>query len=138
VYVAPLAPSFVLADIRDVEHLRTLNGEYRDLWCSTRATTELARLMFKGYPAFDVTVPQQPPVAAEMPMLVREMPELRSPDDRLGAIARLRVTMEDPTQLLVNAVTYIVDRLCDCDNRPAEVFIPGFTSVQYPPRHGTS
>jgi hypothetical protein len=138
VYVAPLAPSFVLADIRDDEHLRTLNGEYRDLWCNTRASTELARLMFKGYPAFDVTVPQPPPIAAEMPMIVKEMPQLRSPDDRLGAIARLRVTMEDPTQLLVNAVTYIVDRLCDCDNRPAEVFIPGFTSVQYPPRQGTS
>jgi hypothetical protein len=138
VYVAPLAPSFVLADIRDDEHLRTLNGEYRDLWCNTRASTELARLMFKGYPAFDVAVPQPPPIAAEMPMIVKEMPQLRSPDDRLGAIARLRVTMEDPTQLLVNAVTYIVDRLCDCDNRPAEVFIPGFTSVQYPPRQGTS
>jgi hypothetical protein len=138
VYVAPLAPSFALADIRDVEHLRTLNGEYRDLWCNTRASTELARLMFKGYPAFDVTVPQPPPIAAEMPMIVKEMPQLRSPDDRLGAIARLRVTMEDPTQLLVNAVTYIVDRLCDCDNRPAEVFIPGFTSVQYPSRQGTS
>jgi len=138
VYVAPLAPSFVLADIRDVEHLRTLNGEYRDLWCNTRATTQLARLMFKGYPAFDVTVPQPPPIAAEMPMIVKEMPQLRSPDDRFGAIARLRVTMEDPTQLLVNAVTYIVDRLCECDNRPEEVFIPGFTNVQYPPCQGVS
>jgi Domain of unknown function (DUF5624) len=138
VYVAPLAPSFVLADIRDAEHLRSLNGEYRDLWCNTRASTELARLMFKGYPVFNVAVPQPPPVAMEMPMIVREMPQLRSPDDRFGAIARLRVTMEDPTQLLVNAVTYIVDRLCECDNDPAKVFIPGFTSVQYPPRQATS
>lgn len=134
VYVAPLAPSFVLADIRDAEHLRTLNGEYRDLWCNTRASTELARLMFNGYPAFDVSVPQPPPVAQEIPMIVSEVPQLRSPDDRFGAIARLRVTMEDPTQLLVNAVTYIVDRLCECGNRPAEVFIPGFTGVKYPPR----
>ena len=138
VYVAPLAPSFVLADIRDAEHLRMLNSEYREIWCGTRATTELARLMFKDYPAFDVTVPQPPPVAEEIPMVVKEMPQLRSSGDRFGAIARLRVTMEDPTQLLVNAVTYIVDRLCACGNRPAEVFIPGFTDVEYPPRPGTA
>src|SRR5882672_9913774 len=138
VYVAPLAPSFVLADIRDADHLRMLNAEYRDLWWNTRATTELARLMFEGYPAFEPKVPQPPPAEAEMPMIVSGMPQLRSPDDRFGAIARLRVTMEDSTQLLVNAVTYIVDRLCECGNRPAEVVIPGFTNIDYPPRQRTS
>jgi hypothetical protein len=71
-------------------------------------------------------------------MIVSEMPQLRSPDDRFGAIARLRVTMEDSTQLLVNAVTYIVDRLCECGNRPAEVVIPGFTNIDYPRRQRTS
>jgi len=134
VYVAPLAPPFVLADIRDADHLRTLNAEYRDIWSNTRASTELARLMFVGYPAFEAIVPQTSPADPAMRMIVNEMPQLRSPGDRFGAIARLRFTMEDPTQLLVNAVTYIVDRLCECDNRPAEVFIPGFTDVTYPAR----
>ena len=138
VYVAPLAPPFVLADIRDADHLQMLNAEYRDLWWNTRATTELARLMFEGYPAFEAKVPQPPPAETEMPMIVSEMPQLRSPDDRFGAIARLRITMEDSTQLLVNAVTYIVDRLCECGNRPAEVVIPGFTNITYPPRQRTS
>lgn len=134
VYVAPLAPPFVLADIRDADHLRTLNAEYRDIWSNTRASTELARLMFVGYPAFEAIVPQTSPADPAMRMIVNEMPQLRSPGDRFGAIARLRFTMEDPTQLLVNAVTYIVDRLCECGNRPAEVFIPGFTDVTYPAR----
>jgi hypothetical protein len=43
--------------------------------------------------------------------------------------------MEDPAQLLANSVaSYIIDQLCECGNRPAEVIIPGFTNVSYPKR----
>jgi hypothetical protein len=121
VYIAPHAPSFVLADMHDEEQLRKLNAEFRQIWTSTRATVELARSMFEGFPAFET--------------MVHEMPPLRSPDDRFTAITRLRLVMEDPGQLLANSVaSYIIDQLSEHGNRPAEVFIPGFTNVAYPGR----
>jgi Domain of unknown function (DUF5624) len=125
VYIAPHAPSLILADIRNEDQLRKLNSEFRGIWNNTRASVELARGMFDGYPAFE----------AAMNSAGNEMPPLRSPDDRFTAITRLRFVMEDPAQLLANSVApYIVDQLCACGNRPAEVVIPGFTHVTYPPR----
>lgn len=125
VYIAPHAPSLILADIRHEDQLRKLNSEFRDIWNNTRASVELARGMFDGFPSFEAAVH---PIG-------NEMPPLRSPDDRMTAITRMRFVMEDPAQLLANSVApYIVDQLCACGNRPAEVVIPGFTHVTYPPR----
>jgi hypothetical protein len=135
VYIAPHAPSFVLADMNDDEQLRKLNVQFREIWNSTRATVELARSMFEGFPAFETTVRPAPTVDAVGNMIVHEMPPLRSPDDRFTAITRLRLVMEDPGQLLANSVaSFIIDQLFEHGNRPAEVFIPGFTNVAYPAR----
>jgi hypothetical protein len=63
------------------------------------------------------------------------MPRLRSPDDRFTAITRLRFVMEDPTQLLSNSVAhFVIDQLCEHNNRAELVVIPGFSKVSYPPR----
>jgi hypothetical protein len=135
VYIAPHAPSFVLADMHDDEQLRKLNAEFREIWTSTRATVEMARGMFEGFPAFEATVRPAPTVDAAGNMIIHEMPPLRSPDDRFTAITRLRLVMEDPGQLLANSVaSFIIDQLFEHGNRPAEVFIPGFTNVAYPVR----
>jgi hypothetical protein len=138
VYIAPHAPSFVLADMRNEEQLRKLNAEFREIWNGTRATVELARSMFEGFPAFETSVRPAPTVDAAGRMIISEMPPLRSPDDRFTAITRLRLVMEDPGQLLANSVaSYIIDQLSEHGNRPAEVFIPGFTNVAYPVRQPT-
>jgi hypothetical protein len=135
VYIAPHAPSFVLADMHNEEQLRRLNSEFREIWNSTRATVELARNMFEGFPAFETSVRPAPTVDAAGRMVISEMPPLRSPDDRFTAITRLRMVMEDPGQLLANSVaSYIIDQLSEHGNRTAEVFIPGFTNVAYPAR----
>jgi hypothetical protein len=43
--------------------------------------------------------------------------------------------MEDPGQLISNAAAhYIIDELIAAGNRPADVFISGFTDVSYPSR----
>ncbi len=134
VYIAPHAPSLVLADIENEEHLQRLGAEFREIWNNTRATVELARSMFAGFPAFETTIRAVPGSDAAGKML-HEMPALRSPDDRFTAITRLRVAMEDPGQLLANSVaSYIIDALWERGNRPGEVFIPGFTNINYPPR----
>jgi Domain of unknown function (DUF5624) len=135
VYIAPHAPSLVLADIQNEDQMRKLDAEFRAIWNNTRASVELARRMFEGFPAFEHTVRPSPTVATGGTMVINEMPPLRSPDDRFTAITRLRMVMEDPAQLLANSVaSYIVDQLCECGNRPEKVFIPGFTNVVYPAR----
>jgi hypothetical protein len=138
VYIAPHAPSFVLADMHDEGQLRKLNAEFREIWNGTRATVELARSMFEGFQAFETSVRPAPTVDAAGRMVISEMPRLRSPDDRFTAITRLRLVMEDPQQLLANSVaSYMIDQLSEHGNRPAEVFIPGFTNVTYPVRQPT-
>jgi len=133
VYIAPHAPSFVLADMHNEEQLRKLNKEYRDLWNNTRASVELARSMFEGFPAFEPAMSPAATIGASGKSTVSEMPAMRSADDRFTAVTRLRVVLEDPGQLLANSVaSYIVDQLCERGNRPGEVFIPGFTNVTYP------
>jgi phosphotransferase system IIB component len=63
------------------------------------------------------------------------MPRLRSPDDRITAITRLRFVMEDPTQLLSNSVAhFVIDQLCERNNQTRFVVIPGFSNVSYPTR----
>jgi hypothetical protein len=133
VYIAPHAPSLVLADVHNDEQLQKLDVEFRELWTNTRASVELARTMFSGYPAFQSDMDRAPTV--DDAGVLGEMPPLRSPDDRFTAITRLRLVMEDPRQLLANSVaSYIIDQLCESDNRPADVIIPGFTNVVYPKR----
>jgi hypothetical protein len=116
-----------------LEQLQKLDVEFRELWTNTRASVELARSMFYGYPAFQSNMDRAPNV--DVAGVLGEMPPLRSPDDRFTAITRLRLVMEDPRQLLANSVaSYVIDQLCESDNRPPDVIIPGFTNVAYPKR----
>lgn len=135
VYIAPHAPSLTLADVQNDQHLARLNLEFRDIWNNTRASVDLARAMFEGFPAFESTAGPTLSASGAGRTTLHEMPPLRSPKDRFTAITRLRFVMEDPTQLLANSVApYIIDQLCDSGNRPGEVVIPGFTNVAYPKR----
>ena len=135
VFIAPHAPSLVLSDIKDDAHLQRLSSEFRDIWTNTRASIELARCMFEGYPAYDGASAVVPAALAMGDRSMSEMPALRSPDDRYTAVARLRLVMEDPRQLLANSVaSYVIDQLCAGGNHPNTVFIPGFTNVDYPKR----
>jgi hypothetical protein len=134
VYIAPHAPSFVLADLRDDAQLAVLEREFRRTWLNTRASVELGRAMFEGYPAFRPAI-DAAPVVDTATRTMQDLPAVRSPDDRRAIITRLRFVMEDPAQLISNAAAhYVIDQLCACGNRPAEVVIPGFTHTTYPRR----
>jgi len=86
------------------------------------------------HPRFRKSI-EEPPVIDSATKTLHAMPKLRSPDDRQTAITRLRFVMEDPTQLLSNSVAhFVIDQLCDHDNRPEAVVIPGFTNMTYPVR----
>jgi hypothetical protein len=138
VQITPHGPSLALSDLSDAVRIAETERRVRELFLHLRANIDLARLMFEGYPAFAKSI-EEPPVIEPSTKSLHAMPRLRSPDDRLTAITRLRFVMEDPTQLLSNSVAhFVIDQLCENDNQPERVVIPGFSSVSYPPRERRS
>jgi hypothetical protein len=108
--------------------------EYRRIWQNLRANVELGRLMFEKYPAYQPK-PRVASVVGPDTKTVDQLPAISSPDDRRTVMTRLRVVMEDPTQLVSNAAAdYVIDQLCANGNQPGKVAIPGFTNVVYPRR----
>ena len=132
--ITPHGPSLVLADMANKARLTEVEGQFRDIFLHLRANINMARIMFEGYPSFSKSI-EEPPVIEPKTKTLRAMPRLRSPDDRLTAITRLRFVMEDPTQMLSNSVAHFVtDQLAEHGNRPEAVVIPGFSKVTYPRR----
>lgn len=121
IFVAPHAPGFSADNWPNAEALCDLEKTYRQIWCHTRASVDVARKMFQAYEAFIFR-----PIEAEM------LPAIKSLGDHAACVARLRRIMEDPQQLLSNCVAdYIIDELRRCNYRPEDVQIPGFTNVNY-------
>ncbi len=134
VQIAPHGPSLTLSDLQDSLRVAEIERQVRDVSLHLRANIDLARMMFDGYPAFVKDI-EEPPVVDATTKALHAMPRLRSPDDRLTAITRLRFVMEDPAQLLSNSVAHsVIDQLCENSNRPELVVIPGFSKVSYPAR----
>ena len=132
-HIAAHGPSFSAADAGDAARMTELEGQFRDIFLHLRANIDLAGRMFEGYPAFRRSI-EEPPVIEAATKALHAMPKLRSPDDRQTAITRLRFVMEDPTQQLANSVAhFVIDQLCEHDNRAEAVVIPGFTNMTYPP-----
>ncbi len=122
VFVAPHAPGFSIESMPDNAGMAELERTWRGLWLNTRSSIDVARRLF----------PEQPPYSVE-PTSAQDMPPITAVGDRAAANARLRRIMEDPTQLLSNAVAdYIVDQLHENGNDPRRVPIPGFTNATYP------
>jgi hypothetical protein len=134
VQITPHGPSLALSDRQDSLRVAEIERQVREVFLHLRANIDLARLMFEGYPAFVKDI-EEPPVVEATTKSLHAMPRLRSPDDRLTAITRLRFVMEDPAQLLSNSVaSFVIDQLCEHNNQPEFVVIPGFSNVPYPDR----
>jgi hypothetical protein len=136
-HIAPHGPSLDVTELAKPGRAAEIEAQYRDIFGQLRSNIDLAAKMFEGFPAFARSI-DEPPVIEPTTRSLQAMPRLRSPDDRVTAITRLRFVMEDPSQLLSNSVAhYIIDQLCDHDNRPGAVVVPGFTNTTYPPRPRT-
>jgi len=134
VQITPHGPSLALSDLHDPLQVAQIERQAREVFLQLRANIDLARAMFEGYPAFVKNI-EEPPLLQATTKSLSAMPRLRSPDDRLTAITRLRFVMEDSTQLLSNSVAhFVIDQLCEHNNRPELVVIPGFSKVSYPSR----
>jgi hypothetical protein len=133
-YIAPHAPVFATPD-RDLSEVAALEPVLRALMAGTRATVEMGATMFAGYPAFSPggengLVREVDDTTTE----VGEMPTIRSADDWLALITRLRLVTEDPRQLLSGAVSdYAAQQLVEHDNDPLAITVPGLDGEPYPP-----
>jgi hypothetical protein len=134
VFMAPHAPVFPPYDpaAADASRARDLEPGYRRLWAALRATSDLAGGMFEGYPRFAALSTERVTIGPGTAS-VHAKPALKGPDDWLALVTRLRVVMEDPTQLLSGAVTdYASSELVAHANDPSAVTVPGLDGEPYP------
>ncbi|HEY0933812.1 MAG TPA: DUF5624 domain-containing protein [Trebonia sp.] len=134
VFIAPHAPVFPPHDParNDTSPVRDLEPGYRQLWAALHATSDLAAGMFEGYPRFAASPAEQATIGADT-ATVHAKPAVKGPDDWFAFVTRLRVVMEDPTQLLSGAVTdYASTELVGHDNDPSAVTVPGLDGEPYP------
>lgn len=131
-YIAPHAPGFATPQAMDDATVRAFETPLRQLWCQTRAVSELGPLMYDGYARF-AAAGQTRPVLDANTLEVSEMPAIDGPDDWRALNTRLRVVLEDPRQLLSGCVTdYAVDQLVAHGNDPRRVTVPGLDGTSYP------
>ena len=137
---APVVPPFAGPGRPGAAALKaaSLEAGYRQLWASLRATSDLGGQMFAGYPRFEARPAGRPrvhPGSASVP----EKPAVAGPDDWFALTTRLRVVMEDPSQLLSGAVTdYASSQLIAQANDPSAVVVPGLDGEPYPHTNGES
>lgn len=131
-FIAPHAAVFPPYDGVDLAGVTALEHDYRRLWASLHATSDLGARMFSTYPRYAPYSSPNAPVDARS-TTVHEKPAITGPADWLGLITRLRVLMEDPRQLLSGAVTdYASRQLIDNGNDPCTVTVPGLDGEHYP------
>jgi hypothetical protein len=133
-FIAPHAPVFPAYDPAggDITKAKAMEAGYRQLHAGLRATSALAGGMFKGYPRFAAPSAERP-VIGPGTASVTAKPALSGPDDWFALVTRLRVVMEDPTQLLSGAVTdYASSELVAHGNDPSAVTVPGLDGEPYP------
>jgi hypothetical protein len=134
VFMAPHAPVFPPYDPakEDGSHASAMEPGYRRLWAGLRATSDLAGGMFEGYPRFAALSAERFTIGPGTAS-VHAKPAVKGPDDWLALVTRLRVVMEDPTQLLSGAVTdYASSELVAHGNDPSAVTVPGLDGEPYP------
>lgn len=132
-FVAPHLPVFATPQGDDLAEVIALEEPIRWQLARVMSSAELAPLMFDGYPEF-VEPPLYGPELTADATTVSEMPRIRSADDWQTMFTRLRLSLEDPRQLLASGVTdFVASQLAANGNDPASVVIPGLDGEPYPP-----
>ncbi len=134
-YLAPHAPVFPTPPPGDLSGVAALEQPLRQVWANTRASVELAGVMFADSPRYSPGLDGPPDLSDPAVVEISEMPLIHGPQDWRALTARLRMVMEDPRQLLSGCVTdYAVAELVKCGNDPARVVVPGLDGEAYPRR----
>ncbi|WP_426516387.1 DUF5624 domain-containing protein [Diaminobutyricibacter sp. McL0618] len=132
-FIMPTAPGFDPPHGDDLSGVVAAEAPLRWLLARVMSSVELAPLMFDGYPRFA----EPPLLGAELregAMEVSEFPPIRGRDDWVTMITRLRLTLEDPRQLLATGVTdFIAEQLMRVHGNPSAVVVPGLDTERFPP-----
>jgi hypothetical protein len=130
--IAPHAPVFPMFDGSNLDAVCALENDYREMWASLAAISQLGARMFDQYPPFRPASTDSRHVGPDS-RWVHEKPAIRGPEDWFALTTRLRVVMEDPRQLLSGAVTdYASQQLVDNGNDPLAITVPGLDGESYP------
>lgn len=133
-FLAPHLPVFEPPVGGDLGGVAALEEPLRWQLARVMSSAELAPLMFEGYPEFVQPPLYGPPLEPDA-RTMSESPRIRAADDWQTMFARLRLSLEDPRQLLAAGVTdFIAEQLVAHDNDASAVFIPGFDGEPYPAR----
>ena len=136
VFVAPTMTGFPTPTDGDLADIAASEGALRWQIARVMSSTEIAPLMYEDYPTF-VEPPLLGPELVPGAVDVSEFPPVRHERDWDTMITRLRLTLEDPRQLLAAGVTdFVTQRLIAAGNEPREVLIPGLDTESYPGRTG--
>lgn len=131
-FIAPHTTDFKITDPDDIEGLEKTEQAMREVWCYTKAISELSPLMFPYHPSYEPN-PQQRPVVTAATKCLSEMPHIQTMTDIFAMVTRLRLVMEDPKQLLSGCMADLAVReLQRTKNDPRIVDIPGLTGYEYP------
>jgi len=132
-FVAPHLPVFATPQGDDLDEVIALEEPIRWQLARVMSSAELAPLMYDGYPAF-VEPPLYGPDLAPDATTVTEMPRIRAADDWQTMFTRLRLSLEDPRQLLASGVTdFVAAQLAGNGNDPSAIVVPGLDGEPYPP-----
>ena len=132
-YIAPHATSFTLTDPVDWPAVRALEPQYRTLWSSTCAVSDLGPLMFKNYPRYKPQSASSRPVIDKTTTELSDLPHISGPDDLYSLTARLRILMEDPRQQLAGAAAdYAALQLYENGNDLSKIVVSGLDGYTYP------
>jgi Domain of unknown function (DUF5624) len=130
--IAPHAPVFETPSHGDLSGVIALERALRGLWAGTHAVMDIGAEMFAGYPAFASDQGGAIHIDSDT-KTIGDMPAVRSADDWLSMITRLRLVMEDPRQLLSGAVSDVAAaQLVSNGNDPTAVVVPGLDGEPYP------
>ena len=133
IFIAPTVPGFEHPTGDDLSGVEAVEEPIRWQVARVMSSAELAPIMYDGYPAFAEPPLYGPPLAAG-DSSVTEMPRIEGPADWRTMFTRLRLSLEDPRQLLAAGVTdYVAEQLVAVGNDPTVVVVPGLDSEPYPP-----
>lgn len=132
VFVAPTMTGFDTPVDDDLGPVAAVEGAIRWQIARVMSSVEIAPLMYEGHPTF-VEPPLLGPELVTGQTEVSEFPPVRHERDWETMTTRLRLTLEDPRQLLAAGVTdFVAQRLVAAGNRPGEIVVPGLDTESFP------
>ncbi|MFI9383497.1 DUF5624 domain-containing protein [Kutzneria sp. NPDC052558] len=132
IFIAPHAPTFPDPDGANDHEIAAVEQPLRWTIARVMAAVELAPVLFPDSPRF-VPPPVYGPDLTKDTTQITEMPRITGPHDWTVMIARQRLALEDPRQLLASGVTdYMADQLVRHGNDPTAIIVPGVDGITYP------